>query len=123
MPENELIRLCRKRRRAVAELAKAEARATRYRSKLERTDARIQELDPRLGLWPDAQRKLSPIFKRGELARMALGGLARSREAAASQRYRASVSCSERRGRATRPLADLDGSLRPCRSRTQYGLE
>ncbi len=52
MPEKEQTRLCRQRRRVVANLRNLEPLVAGYREKLDRIDARLRELDPELFIAP-----------------------------------------------------------------------
>jgi hypothetical protein len=71
MKDTDVTKLRRVRSRAHFALKQAETLAQDYRIKLADLEARIQAIAPDLQL-PARPRKPTPIFKRGELARLAL---------------------------------------------------
>jgi hypothetical protein len=71
MKDSDLTKLRRARSRAHLALKQAETMAQGYRDKLADLEARIQAIAPDLQLLPRF-RKPNPIFKRGELRRLAI---------------------------------------------------
>jgi len=71
MPESEITKLRRKRSRIHLVMAQIEKRLEAYRDKLSAVDLAILLLEPDLPL-PLRRRDPNPIFRRGELPRIAM---------------------------------------------------